>query len=109
MMCQHCDNAPCVSVCPTGAMHVNESGNRVDWDSSQCILCKMCTVACPFGNAVYDASNKKIIKCDMCKGEPECARFCPNGALVYADDTIAVRDRKKAFAAKFKAAFKEVN
>jgi Fe-S-cluster-containing hydrogenase component 2 len=90
-------------------MHVDEANDRVEWNQGACILCKMCTVACPFGNAVYDASNKKIIKCDMCKGDPECARFCPNGALVYADDTIAVRDRKKAFAAKFRAAFKEVN
>jgi len=45
----------------------------------------------------------------MCKGDPECVHFCPNGALVYLDDTIAVRDRKKAFASKFRAAFKEVN
>jgi len=109
MMCQHCDDAPCVSVCPTGAMHENEANARVEWDQGLCILCKMCTVACPFGNAVYDASNKRIIKCDMCKGDPECARFCPNGALVYLDDTLAVRDRKKAFASKFRAAFKEVS
>jgi Fe-S-cluster-containing hydrogenase component 2 len=45
----------------------------------------------------------------MCKGDPECALFCPNGALVYSDDTLAVRNRKKAFAAKFAAAFKEVS
>ena len=50
-----------------------------------------------------------IIKCDMCKGDPECVRFCPNEALTYVEDTIAVRARKKAFAAKFKEPFKEVS
>jgi Fe-S-cluster-containing hydrogenase component 2 len=90
-------------------MHINESGDTVRWDAGLCILCKMCTVACPFGNAVYNASDQKIIKCDMCQGDPECVRFCPSGALTYVEDTIAVRDRKKAFAAKFKAAFKEVS
>ena len=45
----------------------------------------------------------------MCKGDPECVRFCPSEALTYVEDTIAVRARKKAFAAKFKEAFKEVS
>jgi len=66
-------------------------------------------MACPFGNAVYDAAGRAIIKCDMCKGDPECVRFCPNEALTYVEDTIAVRARKKAFAAKFKEPFKEVS
>jgi Fe-S-cluster-containing hydrogenase component 2 len=69
----------------------------------------MCTVACPFGNAVCDAASGSIIKCDMCKGDPECVKFCPSEALTYVEDTIAVRARNKAFAAKFKEAFKEVS
>jgi Fe-S-cluster-containing hydrogenase component 2 len=67
----------------------------------------MCTVACPFGNAIYDVSTGNILKCDTCDGDPECVRFCPDGALEYTDDTIATRSRKKAFAAKFKQAFME--
>ena len=109
MMCQHCEEAPCVSVCPTGAMHLNEANGLVEWSKNTCIRCKMCTAACPFGNAVYDATGGSIIKCDMCKGDPECVRFCPMEALTYVEDTIAVRARKKAFAAKFKEAFKEVS
>ena len=107
MMCQHCEDAPCVSVCPTGAMHRNEATTWVEWDTNLCIRCKMCTIACPFGNVVYDGVTNNIIKCDMCSGDPECVKFCPNKALEYADDTSAVRSRKKAFAAKFKDAFKE--
>lgn len=108
MMCQHCDNAPCATVCPTGAMHRDLTTNLIDWDGSKCIRCRMCVQACPFGNAVYDAVTGNILKCDTCDGNPECVQFCPNGALEYTDDTLSTRSRKKAFAAKFKDAFQEV-
>jgi Fe-S-cluster-containing hydrogenase component 2 len=108
MMCQQCDNAPCVSVCPSGAMSQIKATGLVSWNSNLCIRCRMCTIACPFGNAVYDSGSKNILKCDQCNGDPECVRFCPNEALTYLDDTIAVRSREKAFAAKFREAFKEV-
>ncbi len=108
MMCQHCDDAPCVAVCPTGAMRRNKATSLVDWNKDTCIRCRMCTIACPFGNAVYDSGTNQIIKCNMCDGDPECVRFCPSEALTYIEDTIAVRARKKAFASKFKEVFKEV-
>jgi len=100
----------CVKVCPTGAMHRStETANLVDWAPRTCIRCKMCTVACPFGNARYDASSSSIFKCDTCKGAPECVAFCPNGALEFIDDEQQVRSRKKAYAARFKEAFQEVS
>ncbi len=109
MMCQQCDDAACVNVCPTGAMHYSTKiAGLVDWDEATCIRCKMCTIACPFGNARYDASTSSIFKCDQCNGNPACVEMCPNRALEYQDDTLAMRTRKKAYAAKFKAAFQEV-
>lgn len=108
MMCQHCESAACVTVCPTGAMHRLTPESLVEWDATRCIRCRMCTVACPFGCSVYDSQTSSILKCDMCDGEPECVTFCPNHALEYGDDTLATRSRKKAFASKFKEAFAEV-
>jgi anaerobic carbon-monoxide dehydrogenase iron sulfur subunit len=109
MMCQHCESAACVNVCPTGAMHHAATGSLVEWDATRCIRCRMCTMACPFGCAVYDAKNSSILKCDMCDGSPECVTYCPNNALEYEDDTLATRTRKKAYASKFKDAFTEVH
>ena len=108
MMCQQCDDASCVSVCPTGALHRNLANNTVEWDAGKCIRCRMCVQACAFGNAVYDSVSGNILKCDYCGGDPECVKFCPSGALEYVDDTIATRSRKKVFAAKMKEAFQEV-
>jgi Fe-S-cluster-containing hydrogenase component 2 len=64
-------------------------------------------MACPFGCAVYDSATSSILKCDMCAGDPECVKFCPNHALEYEDDTLATRSRTKAYFAKFKEAFSE--
>ncbi len=107
MACQQCEDAPCVAVCPTGAMHIDPALNCVAWDQEKCIGCRMCTLACPFG-AVFYQTPGRIIKCDLCGGEPECVAFCPTHALEYVEETDAVRGRKKAFATHLKKAFEEV-
>ncbi len=108
MMCQQCTDAPCVSVCPTGAMHRSDGTTLIDYDVKKCIRCRMCVRACPFGNALYDSLTDSIIKCDTCAGEPACATACPVGAIVYVDETTSTSTRQKAFAKKFKNAFQEV-
>jgi len=107
MLCQQCSDAACVAVCPTGAMHRNSENSMTEYDINRCIRCKMCTMACPFGNAVYDALTDSIFKCDTCQGDPACVQMCPSDALEYVDDTISTRSRQKAFASKLKAAFEE--
>jgi len=108
MMCQQCGDAPCIKVCPTGAMHRTTGAGVVDWDTKKCIRCRMCTQACPFGNAVYDVLTNSILKCDECQGNPACVLMCPNKALEFVEDTISTRSSTKAFVSKFKEAFQEV-
>lgn len=108
MMCQQCNDAPCVSVCPTGAMHRTENSTLIGYDGNRCIRCRMCVQACPFGNAVYDSFTDRIIKCDTCDGDPACVAVCPTHAIEYVEENVSTRSRKKAFAKKFKEAFQEV-
>jgi carbon-monoxide dehydrogenase iron sulfur subunit len=107
MMCQHCNDAPCIPVCSPHAMTRDPGTGWVTLDRAKCIGCKMCVHACPFGNAVWDAVSNKILKCDYCGGDPACATFCPTHAIAWVDDVMATRTRKRAFAAKFKMAFAE--
>ncbi|HTO61667.1 MAG TPA: 4Fe-4S dicluster domain-containing protein [Bradyrhizobium sp.] len=107
MMCQQCSDAPCVKVCTPNALTRDATTGLVNLNHAKCIGCKMCVQACPFGNAVWDEAANKIHKCDTCGGDPQCAKFCPSHALEWVDDTVATRDRKRAFAAKFKDAFSE--
>lgn len=107
MLCQQCSDAACVTACPTGAMHRNAETSMIELDAGTCIRCRMCTMACPFGNVLYDAFTDSILKCNTCEGDPACVKMCPSDALEYVEDTVATRSRQKAFAAKLKEAFEE--
>ncbi len=110
LMCQQCDDAACVNVCPTGAMHRNPTNPAlVECDHNICIGCKMCVIACPFGCVRWDTFTRDIEKCDTCDGAPACVEMCPSGALEYVDDAAQARARKQAVADKFKDIFEEVN
>lgn len=84
--CAHCRNAKCIEVCPTGAIYRDEETNLVQVDSSRCIGCRKCALACPF-DAPKFKSDGRMIKCDGCidhirRGEePVCVKTCPSGAL----------------------------
>ncbi len=102
MLCQHCVDAPCTSVCPTNAIYRDEGLNRVMVDYDLCIGCKACVAACPFGAMGFDEIEKKVIKCDICDGEPLCVRFCDMKAIDYVDATTSnfekMRDASRNFA-----------
>jgi anaerobic carbon-monoxide dehydrogenase iron sulfur subunit len=107
MLCQHCSDAACVTVCPTGAMHRNPDTALIEYDSSRCIRCRMCTMACPFGNCVFDALTDSILKCNTCEGNPACVKVCPSDALEFVEDTASTVSRQKNFAARMKEAIQD--
>jgi len=84
VLCQQCDDAACVHSCPTDALSLNESTGVVDVDMEKCINCRMCSIACPFGNITIEPETMNVIKCDLCGGDPVCAKFCPTKALEFA-------------------------
>lgn len=108
MLCFQCDDAACMSVCKTGALTRDEDTGVVTVNEEKCIGCKMCVMACPFGNIAFSRTAKAARKCDQCGGEPMCAEFCPTKAIEYLPADTANLNRKKAFSAKMKKAIEEV-
>ena len=107
VFCNHCDNPPCVRVCPTQATWKREDGLvMMDWH--RCIGCRYCVAACPYGsrsfnwldprpripklNPDFPTRTKGVVeKCTFCderlaKGQmPACVESCPEKALVFGD------------------------
>ncbi|MCX7940470.1 MAG: 4Fe-4S dicluster domain-containing protein [Endomicrobia bacterium] len=84
IQCRHCEDAPCVYSCLTGAMYKTDKG-VVLHNKEKCVGCWMCIMVCPFGVIKPDLNIKKIAsKCDLCldKEVPACVENCPNEALV---------------------------
>jgi len=97
MSCQQCEDAPCMNVCPVKAISRDEKLNYVKIDYDICIGCRACVSACPFGAMSFDVIGKKVVKCDLCDGDPQCVRFCESKALEYVDaDRISVVKKKDA-------------
>ena len=88
LQCRHCDNAPCVQACITGALKKDEDSGVVKYDDEKCVGCWTCIMECPYGALQKDQYGRSIIaKCDLCieTGEPACVANCPNRALIYTE------------------------
>ena len=97
MQCYHCENAPCVSVCPTDSL-VKTDGEFVDVREDLCVGCQYCLSACPFGAPQFPESDDgaarvfgtggKMDKCTMCEERqdvgkgPACAEECATDAIL---------------------------
>jgi Fe-S-cluster-containing dehydrogenase component len=77
------------------AMYKDEDG-IVKRDEEKCINCRMCVVACPY--AAINSLKDKIIKCDLCEGDPVCIKYCSTNAIVYEEETKELVVRRKELA-----------
>ena len=82
--CQHCEDAPCIKACMSGALSRDEKAHATLQDKEKCVGCWMCVMVCPFGAIVRDIENHIAVKCDLCPDRDEdyaCVEACPTGAL----------------------------
>lgn len=83
--CLHCKDAPCVGVCPTQALYIDERGFVIPVREN-CVGCRACAGACPHDVPRFDGEGK-LVKCDGCSArvacglEPACVSTCNTGAL----------------------------
>jgi anaerobic dimethyl sulfoxide reductase subunit B len=88
LSCLHCGDAPCLMVCPTGAISKTDHGGQVIVNRDLCIGCHSCELACPFGAPKF-AEDGKMAKCDFCSirmehgMKPACVRICTTQALDF--------------------------
>ena len=96
-LCQQCEEAACIAVCPVKALSRDSGMGVVKLNQSLCIGCKLCIQVCPFGAISYDFVNKELIKCELCGGDPACVKFCETKALQFIDVSDANLRKKRSF------------
>jgi len=97
MACQQCQDAPCLNVCPVKAISRNEELARVAVDYDVCIGCRSCVSACPFGAMIFNPTDRQVFKCDLCDGDPQCARFCEVKAVDFIEaGKVSINKRRQA-------------
>ena len=103
MMCQHCENPPCVDVCPTGASFQREDGLALV-DRHTCIGCRYCMMACPYNarSFIHESIEVKstavprgkgcVESCTLCVHRLDtggtttaCQDACRHNAIVFGD------------------------
>jgi len=115
MRCNQCEDAPCMTICPTTALFRADNG-VVDFDDNRCIGCKSCLNACPYDAIFINPETNTANKCNFCNHrievglEPSCVVVCPTQAIKVADlddptnlatriigrDDVAVRSPEQA-------------
>jgi len=102
--CNHCTDAACVEVCPTGALSYNKLG-FVQYDKDKCSGCGYCVEFCPFGVPQLEGNKVTGVavmdKCTFCQDrvangeQPACAAACPTGAIKFGKRTELVQEGRE--------------
>lgn len=102
LQCRHCEDAPCVRVCPSRALEKTGADEPVSIEERRCIGCGLCVIACPFGVIEMGTAGTGVVHCDLCVerlrsgGIPACVEGCPTKALRFTtlDDEASGKRRK---------------
>jgi len=97
VICQQCEDALCVKLCPADALVRDTDTHAVIVDEERCLGCRTCVQVCPFGAPYVDPRLGVCQKCTLCEGDPWCVKACPNEALTFvAADEVSVHRKRAA-------------
>lgn len=88
--CMHCDDAACITGCPSACIAKDPDTDLTIYDNTNCIGCHSCSMACPVGASSF--LNGKMVKCDGCivrlehGMKPACVMACPSDALEMVEE-----------------------
>jgi len=90
-LCNNCEDAPCLNLCPTGATYRTLEDGVVHVDRDICVGCHVCIDACPYGSRFFNPITNTADKCDFCYHritagvEPACVTACTGRARIFGD------------------------
>jgi carbon-monoxide dehydrogenase iron sulfur subunit len=108
IVCQQCEKAPCITICPAGARKRIPETNAVVSDEKRCVGCKSCLYVCPYSAPTLHPLTQRTITCDLCDGRPLCTQVCTAGALSYTPEGDPSMERKKVFGKVFLQAVRPI-
>jgi aldehyde:ferredoxin oxidoreductase len=97
VICLRCAKAPCAAACPEEAILQDPGTKVVRVDADKCVGCGLCVEACVSGVIQLHPEKAIPLLCDLCGGDPDCAKKCPTAALVAVEgrDHAGKRTREK--------------
>ncbi len=96
--CFQCAEAWCMTACPVDAITIDRATGAKVVLGPRCTGCKLCTIACPYGTMFLNLDTHKAFKCNLCSGDPACARACPTAAIEWVE--AETQDWQGGFAAE---------
>ncbi|HLN56728.1 MAG TPA: 4Fe-4S dicluster domain-containing protein [Bacteroidales bacterium] len=89
LACNHCEKAPCMEGCPSGALTRDPLNGAIVLDEIKCLGCRYCQWNCPYDAPKFNSGKRIIEKCNLCNDSsdelPSCTTACPTGALKFIE------------------------
>lgn len=102
-VCKSCGKPPCEEACPTDPKSIyrdEKVGGGMIINEDTCIKCGKCVEACPFAAISWHPETNLPLVCDVCSGDPECAKFCASKALIVGGKQILSEEKRKDYSSK---------
>jgi carbon-monoxide dehydrogenase iron sulfur subunit len=81
VVCRQCEDPQCIFSCPENCLVQSEKTGVIMVNEDKCDCCGWCMKACPYGAITINPEKETVMICDMCEGNPQCIKWCPEDAL----------------------------